>query len=84
MTFFTFVGEMSVEHWSCEHKTCTKKCGEPCNRARCDEPCKKTLPCGHSCAGLCGEICPPLCRIYDKEKLVEFIMLGNEEDEDAK
>ncbi|EFX71347.1 hypothetical protein DAPPUDRAFT_129702 [Daphnia pulex] len=70
--------------WSCQHKTCTKKCGDPCNRSRCDEPCKKTLPCGHFCAGLCGEICPPLCRVCDKEKLTEFIMLGNEDEEDAK
>ena len=70
--------------WSCEHKTCTKKCGEPCNRPRCDEPCKKILPCTHNCAGLCGEICPQLCRVCDKDKLTEFILLGNEDDDDAK
>ena len=70
--------------WSCEHKTCTKKCGEPCNRPRCNEPCKKILPCTHNCAGLCGEICPQLCRVCDKDKLTEFILLGNEDDDDAK
>ena len=41
-------------------------CGEICNRPRCDKPCLKQLPCGHSCVGVCGEVCPKLCRICDK------------------
>ena len=63
---------------------CTKKCYEPCDRPRCDEPCEELLPCGHFCVGLCGEECPPLCRICDREELVEFILYGNEEEEDAR
>ncbi|KAI9558322.1 hypothetical protein GHT06_015075 [Daphnia sinensis] len=70
--------------WKCQHQTCGKKCGEPCDRTRCDEPCNKKLPCGHSCIGLCGEMCPPLCRVCDKDKLTEFILLGNEENDDAR
>lgn len=27
----------------------------------CNIPCPKSLNCGHSCLGLCGERCPPLC-----------------------
>ncbi|XP_057379532.1 NFX1-type zinc finger-containing protein 1-like [Daphnia carinata] len=70
--------------WKCEHQTCGKKCGEQCDRTRCDEPCNNKLPCGHSCIGLCGEICPRLCRVCDKDQLTDFILLGNEENDDAR
>ena len=56
-----------------------------CDRPRCDEPCGKVIEsCGHPCIGLCGEVCPPLCRICDKEKLTEFILSGREDEEDAR
>ena len=42
------------------------------------------LRCGHPCVGLCGELCPPLCRVCNKEELVDFMLLGNEEDDDAR
>ncbi|EFX83237.1 hypothetical protein DAPPUDRAFT_301907 [Daphnia pulex] len=70
--------------WKCEHYSCSLKCFEYCNRPRCDEPCRKRLPCGHSCVGLCGEICPPLCRVCHKDQLTEFILYGNEEEDDAR
>ncbi|KAI9551691.1 hypothetical protein GHT06_022027 [Daphnia sinensis] len=70
--------------WKCDHYTCTMKCHELCNRPRCDEPCRKRLPCGHRCVGLCGEVCPPLCRVCHKDQLTEFVLYGNEEDEDAR
>ncbi|XP_057379336.1 NFX1-type zinc finger-containing protein 1-like [Daphnia carinata] len=70
--------------WKCDHYTCTLKCHELCNRPRCDEPCRKRLPCGHRCIGLCGEVCPPLCRACHKDQLTEFILYGNEEEEDAR
>ena len=39
------------------------KCSEPVNSAFCNEPCKKTLECGHQCTGKCGEPCKacPAC-----------------------
>lgn len=70
--------------WRCMHKTCTKLCREQCDRDPCNEPCTRPLPCGHTCIGYCGEPCPPHCRICDREHLAEFILLGNEEDADAR
>ena len=70
--------------WSCVHYKCTLRCSEFCNRPRCDEPCSKRLKCQHLCVGLCGELCPPLCRVCNKEELTEFILSGNEENEDAR
>ncbi|XP_041454409.1 NFX1-type zinc finger-containing protein 1-like [Lytechinus variegatus] len=59
-------------NWNCPHSECQMLCCEPCSRLPCDEPCPKQLKkCGHPCAGLCGEICPELCRICDEVKLKE-------------
>ncbi len=69
--------------WSCPHQTCTRPCGEPCNRKPCDYPCKKLLECSHECIGLCGEPCPKLCRICDKEEVTE-ILFGGEDEKDAR
>lgn len=69
--------------WQCDHYVCTTSCSEFCNRPRCDEPCTKRLPCGHLCIGLCGEPCPHLCRICDKD-LVSEIFFGDEDEEDAR
>lgn len=67
----------------CEHVQCTAKCGEMCTTKPCTEPCQEKLPCGHDCVGFCGDPCPPLCRICNKNELQE-IFLGYEEDEDAR
>ena len=69
--------------WQCEHHRCHRKCGEMCDRPRCDQPCKKKLKCGHSCIGLCGEECPRLCRICNRDKVCE-IFFGTEDDDDAR
>ena len=69
--------------WTCEHHTCTMLCHQPCNRPPCDQPCKKTLGCGHPCIGLCGETCPNKCRICNKEELEE-IFFGTEDEADAR
>ncbi|CAB4477601.1 unnamed protein product [Rhizophagus irregularis] len=46
--------------WECKHKgKCELSCGIPCDRLPCNERCDKKLRCGHTCAGVCGEICPP-------------------------
>ena len=58
-------------------------CGEPCNRGRCDEPCKKLLPCKHPCIGLCGEPCPKKCRECHKDEVTE-IFFGTEDDPNAR
>ena len=52
---------------TCEHQQCTRNCGEPCDCEPCNNPCSKKLDCGHDCMGLCGEECPDVCRICDKE-----------------
>ena len=68
--------------WKCKHYKCTKRCGEMCDREKCNEPCRKKLECGHQCVGICGDFCPRLCRICDKDKL-QTIFLGREEEPDA-
>ena len=48
----------------CEHSRCSKLCCEPCDFTPCSQPCPLPLPrCGHPCLGLCGEVCPRICRI---------------------
>lgn len=56
----------------CIHSKCSNKCGEMCNNDVCNLSCKKILRCGHSCIGLCGEICPTLCRICDADNEAGF------------
>lgn len=69
--------------WRCRHHRCDKICSEPCERPRCNEPCSKYLDCGHRCIGLCGESCPTLCRTCN-EAIVTDVLLGNEDEPDAK
>ena len=70
--------------WQCKHKKCKKYCYEICDREPCNKPCKRNLKkCGHPCVGLCGEKCPRLCRICNKEELEE-IFFGSEDEEDAR
>ncbi|NXS38068.1 ZNFX1 protein, partial [Pomatostomus ruficeps] len=69
--------------WQCQHYQCTKLCSEPCNRPRCNVPCANILPCGHPCAGLCGEPCPKKCLVCDHEELTQ-IFFGFEDEPDAR
>ncbi|GAB1605470.1 NFX1-type zinc finger-containing protein 1-like [Argonauta hians] len=69
--------------WKCEHLTCNKLCYQPCDRSPCNEPCRKKLSCGHQCVGLCGENCPILCSICNKDELQE-IFFGTEDEEGAR
>lgn len=69
--------------WRCEHLQCTKLCNEFCDRQLCDQPCKKQLKCEHPCIGICGEPCPKLCRICNKDE-VEEIFFGTEDEPDAR
>ncbi|CAG0889862.1 unnamed protein product, partial [Darwinula stevensoni] len=73
-------------HQSCPVQLmCTKKCHEMCSREPCNQPCPNIIKkCKHPCIGLCGEPCPPLCRICDAEELTEFQFYGNETAENAK
>ncbi|KAI0028475.1 hypothetical protein K488DRAFT_58479 [Vararia minispora EC-137] len=43
--------------WRCPHDFCPVVCGSICSRLPCDEPCDKTLKCGHPCPSVCGEPC---------------------------
>lgn len=69
--------------WNCRHRACTQLCHMECDRSPCDAPCEKRLRCRHPCVGLCGEICPSLCRICQAGELTE-IFFGTEQDEDAR
>lgn len=54
--------------WTCIHQgACMAPCGAPCDRLPCNEPCARTLRCGHPCPGLCGEKCPTACPACDPE-----------------
>ena len=48
--------------WKCEHLSCSKKCFESCDKARCNDRCSLIMKCGHQCMGICGELCPCICR----------------------
>ncbi|ESO98812.1 hypothetical protein LOTGIDRAFT_114003 [Lottia gigantea] len=65
--------------WQCKHMKCTKRCSEMCDRERCNKPCKKLLPCDHFCIGLCGETCPNLCRLCNREDLEKLNIWGSED-----
>ncbi len=69
--------------WECKHHKCTENCGEQCNKPPCNEPCLEIKQCGHPCIGLCGEDCPSLCRICDKDEMTE-IFFGTEDEDDAR
>ena len=68
----------------CEHQRCTRTCGVPCDCKPCDEPCRKKLACTHDCTGLCGEKCPDVCRICNRDNFNDKIPLifGTEDVED--
>ncbi|TRM69481.1 hypothetical protein BD626DRAFT_12882 [Schizophyllum amplum] len=43
--------------WKCPHQACPVPCGSVCIRLPCNEPCRKQMPCGHTCPSVCGEDC---------------------------
>ncbi|KAJ8946031.1 hypothetical protein NQ318_023280 [Aromia moschata] len=67
----------------CVHQACKKKCGDICSVGPCEEPCPKSLQCGHPCIGFCNDRCPRKCRICDNDEVSE-IFFGTEDDEDAR
>ena len=54
---------------------CSRECSEICNRPPCDKRCDKSLKCktNHRCIGLCGEICPNICKRCDKSKVLALL-----------
>ncbi|KAI8798619.1 NFX1-type zinc finger-containing protein 1 [Biomphalaria glabrata] len=66
--------------WACKHEKCPELCCQPCERPACDVPCPEQLHCGHNCAGLCGEKCPCLCSICDKDELIANSLNGYDGD----
>uniref|UniRef100_G3NRN1 Zinc finger, NFX1-type containing 1 n=1 Tax=Gasterosteus aculeatus TaxID=69293 RepID=G3NRN1_GASAC len=68
--------------WQCPHQRCSKLCHEPCDRLPCNQPCAKTLRCGHPCIGLCGDKCPGKCRICNRDEVTE-IFFGTEDEPEA-
>ncbi|CAL1546453.1 unnamed protein product [Lymnaea stagnalis] len=71
---------MELCSWECRHHECVELCSRPCRRPPCDLPCRERLRCGHNCCGLCGEKCPRLCTICDKEELMETSLYGYDGD----
>ena len=74
--------------WECEHHKCSKLCSDMCDRPRCNEPCKRTIPCGegrrHPCVGLCGERCVcSICNTNNGEDVRE-LLFGTEGEDDAR
>ncbi|CAH1269010.1 ZNFX1 [Branchiostoma lanceolatum] len=64
--------------WRCRHHKCDKPCGEPCDRPRCDRPCRKRRRCDkckkdQPCIGMCGEPCPDKCRVCDRKEVTEIV-----------
>ncbi|GIX90972.1 NFX1-type zinc finger-containing protein 1 [Caerostris extrusa] len=54
----------------CEHVgKCDKKCFETCSVDICKQTCREILPCGHRCIGFCGDPCPYLCRVCNRDDL---------------
>ena len=52
---------------SCRHQQCNLPCGKLCDVQPCNEPCDMILlRCQHGCLGLCGEVCPEMCRICNR------------------
>ncbi|CDW90094.1 UNKNOWN [Stylonychia lemnae] len=68
----------------CIHSKCSKKCHEPCDRQICNEPCPLKLKCEHDCIGLCGDICPQVCRICNKDDETFTIFFGLEDEPDSR
>ncbi|KAJ8303955.1 hypothetical protein KUTeg_017538 [Tegillarca granosa] len=58
--------------WTCSHIKCTRLCYEPCDREPCNKPCQRRLHCGHKCVGYCGEPCPRICRMCDKQQFEQL------------
>ena len=48
----------------CKCQECSNLCSEACSNPPCDKRCKRKLDCGHTCCGLCGELC--VCGTCDK------------------
>jgi hypothetical protein len=55
-----------------------------CDRPPCDKSCEKKLKCGHPCLGLCGEVCPELCRTCDPENEAFQIFFGSEDEAESR
>ena len=68
---------------SCPHFQCNNLCNENCERPFCNESCQKRLRCGHPCIGLCGEICPRLCRVCNPRELAAIVP-GSQENIDIR
>lgn len=50
-----------IDDKRCDHISSTNSNGV------CNEYCSKQISCGHSCLGMCGEVCPNLCIVCDPE-----------------
>eukprot|EP00347_Sterkiella_histriomuscorum_P021254 403334658 len=68
----------------CQHFECKRKCSQPCDKKLCQSRCSKNLKCGHRCVGLCGDICPKVCRLCQPNHEAFEIFFGTEDEDTAK
>lgn len=64
----------------CTHNEfCQMPCAVPCDILPCSKRCERSLPCGHQCPSVCGELCPTpeYCQtcasVPIKETMVDYI-----------
>ena len=68
----------------CKHFSFSVKCSEPSAHPLCEEKCSLKLKCGHPCLGVCGEPCPPICRICSPDNEYFQVYFGEEKEENSK
>ena len=64
----------------CKHSSCMYKCNESCDRKACNKRCENIMKCGHQCYGLCGEICPDICKICEQNNNDDIIINKEKEE----
>ncbi|KAJ8042122.1 NFX1-type zinc finger-containing protein 1 [Holothuria leucospilota] len=69
--------------WKCKHFKCSEKCGNDCNREQCNDRCRLRLKCKHPCIGICGEPCPKMCRVCNREDVTR-LLFGHEDEPGAR
>ncbi|XP_068745884.1 NFX1-type zinc finger-containing protein 1-like isoform X4 [Montipora capricornis] len=52
----------------CPHDKHDQCYDEPSKRQECQKRCQEQLSCGHSCIGICGDVCPRLCYVCNAEE----------------
>ena len=68
----------------CQHQSFTTECSQLPTQPLCGEKCSLKLNCGHSCLGMCGEPCPPICSICSPNEECFEVYFGEEGEANAR